>query len=158
VGLSGDGVIEHGRAALRIGDGAGARRCFEAALGERESGAALEGLAEAVYLEREYAASAAHYERAYAAIRERENMAAGRAARTLAWITGNVLGNWAVQSGWLARARSTAQGITDAFRDAELCATALDETFSGARDFDGRVLRGGERRAHLRDRGLTTVL
>jgi flavin-dependent dehydrogenase len=30
----------------------------------------------------------------------------------------------------------TAQGIQDAFRDAELCATALDETFSGARFFD----------------------
>jgi 2-polyprenyl-6-methoxyphenol hydroxylase-like FAD-dependent oxidoreductase len=29
----------------------------------------------------------------------------------------------------------TAQGISDAFRDAELCATALDETFSGARSF-----------------------
>jgi hypothetical protein len=32
-------------------------------------------------------------------------MAAGRAARTAAWITGNVLGDWAVRSGWLARAR-----------------------------------------------------
>jgi 2-polyprenyl-6-methoxyphenol hydroxylase-like FAD-dependent oxidoreductase len=30
----------------------------------------------------------------------------------------------------------TAQGIADAFRDAELCATALDETFSGARPYD----------------------
>jgi flavin-dependent dehydrogenase len=30
----------------------------------------------------------------------------------------------------------TAHGIHDAFRDAELCATALDETFSGARPFD----------------------
>ncbi len=30
----------------------------------------------------------------------------------------------------------TAQGIQDAFRDAELCATALDESFSGARPFD----------------------
>ncbi|MGH8774364.1 MAG: NAD(P)/FAD-dependent oxidoreductase [Jiangellaceae bacterium] len=29
----------------------------------------------------------------------------------------------------------TAQGIHDAFRDAELCATALDETFSGTRAF-----------------------
>jgi 2-polyprenyl-6-methoxyphenol hydroxylase-like FAD-dependent oxidoreductase len=29
----------------------------------------------------------------------------------------------------------TAQGIQDAFRDAELCATALDETFSGARSY-----------------------
>ncbi len=30
----------------------------------------------------------------------------------------------------------TAQGITDAFRDAELCANALDESLSGARAFD----------------------
>jgi len=30
----------------------------------------------------------------------------------------------------------TAQGISDAFRDAELCATALDEAFTGARTFD----------------------
>jgi flavin-dependent dehydrogenase len=30
----------------------------------------------------------------------------------------------------------TAQGIHDAFRDAELCATALDEAFSGARSYD----------------------
>ena len=30
----------------------------------------------------------------------------------------------------------TAQGITDAFRDAELCAIALDQTFTGARSFD----------------------
>jgi 2-polyprenyl-6-methoxyphenol hydroxylase-like FAD-dependent oxidoreductase len=30
----------------------------------------------------------------------------------------------------------TAQGITDAFRDAELCAMALDQTFTGARSFE----------------------
>ncbi len=30
----------------------------------------------------------------------------------------------------------TAQGIGDAFRDAELCTTALDETFNGGRSFD----------------------
>jgi flavin-dependent dehydrogenase len=30
----------------------------------------------------------------------------------------------------------TAQGITDAFRDAALCATAVDESLSGARSFD----------------------
>ena len=30
----------------------------------------------------------------------------------------------------------TAQGITDAFLDAERCATALDQTFTGARSFD----------------------
>ncbi|MDQ1696118.1 MAG: hypothetical protein QOJ03_1471 [Frankiaceae bacterium] len=30
----------------------------------------------------------------------------------------------------------SAQGISDAFRDAELCVTALDETFNGGRSFD----------------------
>jgi 2-polyprenyl-6-methoxyphenol hydroxylase-like FAD-dependent oxidoreductase len=30
----------------------------------------------------------------------------------------------------------TAQGMLDAFRDAELCATALDQSFTGARSFD----------------------
>ena len=30
----------------------------------------------------------------------------------------------------------TAQGIQDAFRDAELCATALHQVFSGARSFE----------------------
>jgi flavin-dependent dehydrogenase len=33
----------------------------------------------------------------------------------------------------------TAQGISDAFRDAELCATALDEAFSGGRPFDAAM-------------------
>jgi DNA-binding NarL/FixJ family response regulator/Tfp pilus assembly protein PilF len=100
-------LIEEGMAALRDGDAAAARRAFELALTEVQSGEVLERLAEALYLEREYVTSAAHYERAYAAYRrERQNMAAGRAARAAAWITGNVLGDWAVRNGWLARARS----------------------------------------------------
>jgi DNA-binding CsgD family transcriptional regulator len=100
-------LIDEGRAALHDGDAASARRAFEAMLLEIESGEVLEGLAEALYLEREYSASAAHYERAYAAYRrEGDNMAAGRAARFVAWITGNVLGDWAVQNGWFARART----------------------------------------------------
>ena len=87
-------LIEEGMTALREGDTTAARRAFELAL------------AEAQYLEREYSASATGYERAYAAYRgEGHTMAAGRAARTAAWITGNVLGDWAVRSGWLARAR-----------------------------------------------------
>ena len=78
---------------------------FESALAEGESGQVLEGLGEALYLGREYVAAVAHGERAYVAYRrEGQSMAAGRAARTVAWITGNVLGDWAVGSGWLARA------------------------------------------------------
>jgi 2-polyprenyl-6-methoxyphenol hydroxylase-like FAD-dependent oxidoreductase len=43
----------------------------------------------------------------------------------------------------------TAQGISDAFHDAELCATALDENFSGARAFEeamGRYQAARDRR------------
>jgi DNA-binding CsgD family transcriptional regulator len=100
-------LIEEGLAALRAGDAAAARRSFERAVVDAESGAALEGLAESLYLEQEYAAAGEWYERAYAAYRrERRYLAAGRAARTAAWIAGKVLGDWAVQSGWLGRARS----------------------------------------------------
>jgi DNA-binding NarL/FixJ family response regulator len=100
-------LIEEGLAALRVGDAATARRAFELALAEGETGEVLEGLAEALYLEHDYAASAVRYERAYSSYRrEGRVMAAGRAARTAAWVTGNVLGDWAVRSGWLARART----------------------------------------------------
>lgn len=100
-------LIEEGLTALRDGDATSARRAFELALTEGESGKVLEGLAQALYLEREYTASAAYYERAYSAYRkENDRMAAGRAAGTAGWITGNVLGDWAVQNGWLARART----------------------------------------------------
>jgi DNA-binding CsgD family transcriptional regulator/tetratricopeptide (TPR) repeat protein len=100
-------LIEEGLAALHDGDAATARRAFKLALAEVATGEVLEGLGEALYLEREYSASAVHYERAYSAYRrERDTMAAGRAARSAAWITGNVLGDWAVRSGWLARART----------------------------------------------------
>jgi flavin-dependent dehydrogenase len=44
----------------------------------------------------------------------------------------------------------TAQGISDAFRDAELCAAALDETLSGARGFDSALSDYQSRRdAHV---------
>jgi len=108
-------LMDDGVAALRRGDASAARRVFESALAEVESGEAFEGLAEALYLEREYAAAADHYERAYAAYRrERQHMAAGRAARTVSWITGNVFGDWAVRIGWLARARAI---LTEAGED-----------------------------------------
>jgi DNA-binding CsgD family transcriptional regulator len=100
-------AIEQGRAALRDGDAATARRAFELALAEDETGAALEGLGEALYLQCDYQAAAAYYERAYAAYRRERNLAgAGWAAVTASWVTGNVMGDWAVRNGWLARARA----------------------------------------------------
>jgi DNA-binding NarL/FixJ family response regulator len=72
-----------------------------------ESGEALEGLGDALYLQLDYPAAAATYERAYVAYRQEGNPAgAGRAAVTASWVTGNVLGDWAVRNGWLARARA----------------------------------------------------
>ena len=74
-------LIEAGLAALRGGDAAAARRAFELALAQGESGEVLEGLAGALYLAHEYAASATHYERAFLAYRRQGGaMAAGRAA------------------------------------------------------------------------------
>jgi hypothetical protein len=53
-------LIQQGLAALRGGDVAAARRVFESALAEGESGQVLEGLGEALYLGREYVAAVAH--------------------------------------------------------------------------------------------------
>jgi DNA-binding NarL/FixJ family response regulator len=98
-------MIEQGWAALRAGDASAARDAFEQALEEAASGAALEGLGQALYLQRDYGAAIAQHERAHAAYRrEGQIFAAARVARILAWITGNVLGDWAVHNGWLARA------------------------------------------------------
>jgi hypothetical protein len=52
----GSPLIDEGVAALRGGDTAAARRAFELVLTETESGEALEGLAEALYVEREFSA------------------------------------------------------------------------------------------------------
>jgi DNA-binding CsgD family transcriptional regulator len=100
-------LVERGRRALRDGDTAAARSAFEAALADEASGEVLEGLAETLYFEGKYVSSAAHFEQAYAAYRrEGDTLAAGRVARNVAWVTGNVLGDWAVQNGWFARVRT----------------------------------------------------
>jgi DNA-binding NarL/FixJ family response regulator len=102
-----DTLVEDGLAALRAGDVATGRRLLETAVAAAPSGEALEALGEALYFECEFVRAVDHYERAYATYRKaRDIPAAGRAARMLAWITGNVLGEWAVRSGWLARARA----------------------------------------------------
>ncbi|HEY6745380.1 MAG TPA: LuxR C-terminal-related transcriptional regulator [Mycobacteriales bacterium] len=72
-----------------------------------EEGEGLERAGEERYFAGDYAGAVARYEQAYAAYRRDGRVAAaGRAARTLGWISGGVFGDWAVESGWLARARS----------------------------------------------------
>ena len=116
ISLMSRAMIEQGWAALRTGDASAARDAFEQALEEAASGSALEGLGQVLYLQRDYAAAIAQHERAHAAYRrEGQIFAAARVARILAWITGNVLGDWAVQNGWLARAlRSLKEAGEDA--------------------------------------------
>jgi tetratricopeptide (TPR) repeat protein len=98
-------MVERGWAALDAGDAVTARDAFERALEQTESGRAREGLGQALYLQRDYSGAITQHERAYTAYRRAgHTFAAGRVARILAWITGNVLGDWAVQNGWLARA------------------------------------------------------
>jgi 2-polyprenyl-6-methoxyphenol hydroxylase-like FAD-dependent oxidoreductase len=52
----------------------------------------------------------------------------------------------------------TAQGITDAFHDAQLCAAALDEAFTGARSFDQAMADYQRRRGLRRNRLAGSVL
>lgn len=100
-----EALREEGQRAFERGDGAASRAAFEAALAEREDGTLLEGLARALYLEADYTASMTAHERAFAAYRdEGDLLGAARAARMLAWLHGNVYGDWAVFSGWQARA------------------------------------------------------
>jgi hypothetical protein len=87
-GLMTESMIEQGWAALNAGAAARARDAFEQALRMAESGRALEGLGQALYLQRDYSGAIAQHERAYAAYRrEGQTVGAARVARILAWIT-----------------------------------------------------------------------
>jgi DNA-binding CsgD family transcriptional regulator len=71
----------------------------------RVPGADLEAEARALYLDRDFAAALAVWERAYAAYRsERDAVGAVRTARTLAGMHGQINGDLALMNGWLARA------------------------------------------------------
>ncbi|HEY5845607.1 MAG TPA: hypothetical protein VIT42_02340, partial [Microlunatus sp.] len=96
--------VELGRAALRVGDGAGARAQFE--LGE-VTPEVLEGLAAASYVLVEYPRAIAEFERAYAGYRHHgDGAGAARVARTLGYLYGTTAGDWAVAGGWIARAKT----------------------------------------------------
>jgi DNA-binding CsgD family transcriptional regulator len=70
-----------------------------------DDGPALEELGRARYRDADYPAAIAAHGRAFAAYRrDGDALAAARTARLLAWLHGNVYGEWAVASGWTARA------------------------------------------------------
>ena len=100
-------LIAEGRRALRSGDAASARAIFERAGAESARGDVLEGLARAAYLDLDYAEAIERWEQAYAAHRAADDrVGAVRVARMLAYMHGTVVGDRAVMSGWLGRART----------------------------------------------------
>jgi DNA-binding CsgD family transcriptional regulator len=104
--VTGAELISQGREALRRGDGAAARRAFEDARAESNSGAVLEGLAQAAYLELDFPRSIDTWQEAYAAYRaEGDGVGALRVARMLAYMYGTVVGDAAVMQGWHARSQ-----------------------------------------------------
>ena len=109
-------LIEAGRAALRAGDASTARRAFEAALeAASPSGDAIEGLARVAYLELDFTRAIETWERAYAAHRDDgDQVGAVRVARTLSYMYGAIVGDWAVSNGRLARAQSLVAEAGDA--------------------------------------------
>ena len=96
--------LQAGRAALRRGDGAGARAAF---LELPESGRVLEGLGSASYLLTDYERATHELERAYAAYRSVGDRAgAVRVCRVIGSLYGGVAGQWAIANGWISRAQS----------------------------------------------------
>ena len=92
------------RAALRGGDAVAARALLESA---EDTGEVLEVRAAASFVLLEFARAIAEMEAAYAAYRAADDGAgAVRTARKLGGMNGSTSGDWAVASGWIARAKS----------------------------------------------------
>lgn len=102
------------RDALRRGDAQSARQILEPLLRDDPTGAVLELAARTEYVDRAYAPSISLFEQAYAAYRsEQQHLGAVRVARTLPMLYGTILGDWAVASGWLARAQTALATVDD---------------------------------------------
>ena len=98
-------ALERGRAAIRSGDAATARRALAQA--DPDDAGVLEALAQACYLELDYPRAIEGWEAAYPAYHEAGDRAgATRVARTLSYMYASVHGDGAVAGGWLARART----------------------------------------------------
>ncbi len=111
VGSGTDEVVEVARAALRAGDAARARAAIEPLLSAEPSGAVLEVLARADYLDLDFHQAIGRWERAYAAYRAAgDQLGAIRAARTLGGMYFQVMGDFAVCAGWQARAETLLEG------------------------------------------------
>jgi DNA-binding NarL/FixJ family response regulator len=98
-------LLTSGHAALARGDWVSARESFDKAAHEGHSGEALDGLAQALFSQGDYAAAIDAAERAFAAFHaNHDNVRAAVSARFVGYLYGVVHGNGAAASGWLGRA------------------------------------------------------
>ena len=107
-------VLSEGRSALARGDWALARRHFEQVAEQTASGEALDGLAQALFSEGDYAGATRTTEQAFAAFRAQGDDARGAAcARFVSYLYWVVHGDGAAMSGWMARAVRLAEAAGD---------------------------------------------
>jgi DNA-binding CsgD family transcriptional regulator len=98
-------LLAEGAGALRAGNWIAARRCFEQAGVRQPRGAALDGLAQALFALGDYAAAVDRTEQAFAAFRtEGDDVRAAVCARFAGYLRWVLDGDGAAMSGWLARA------------------------------------------------------
>jgi DNA-binding NarL/FixJ family response regulator len=110
-----DEILEGVRAALRMGDAAGARSLLgDVARDAPNDPDVLDTLGCIAYLELDFQSAIENWQHAYANFRAAGNqLSAVRVARQLAPAYGMVLGDWAVSSGWMARAQTLLGEGTD---------------------------------------------
>ena len=109
-----DRVLRDGWTALAAADWQSARECFEEAVAKSETAEALDGLSQAIHFQGDYDRAIEVKERAFAAYRDAgQPVGAADTARWLAFLHGTYHGNYAVASGWMARAGSMLEGVDE---------------------------------------------
>lgn len=106
-------VVE-GWEALAAADWASARSSFERARAEAETAEVLDGLSQVAHFEGDYDTAIELKERAFAEYRSSDKLVqAANTARWLGFLHGTFHGNFAVASGWMARAGRLLEGVDD---------------------------------------------
>ena len=107
-----DRHAQEGWAALARADWASARSSFELARAQAETAEVLDGLSQAAHFEGDYDGAIELKELAFAKYRRsRKPVEASNTARWLGFLHGTFHGNFAVASGWMARAERLLDGV-----------------------------------------------
>ena len=108
------GLVDNGWAALAAADWEAARSWFEKARAGGETAEVLDGLSQVAHFEGDYDSATRLKEGAFAAYRrEGKAVEAANTARWLGFLHGTFHGNFAVASGWMARAERMLEGVEE---------------------------------------------